>query len=105
MIASTMHGVIGMMEREQLVALVGEGGAGLLEVARDLLGAVVDVAGGDQLVARVVEGVEGGIELVPVLRVHVLATIASRLRRIAAVGRPSDARLAVRRLAIDAASC
>ena len=32
-----MHRVVGMVEREQLVALVGEGGARLLEVARDLL--------------------------------------------------------------------
>ena len=66
------HGVVGVVERDQLVALVREGPAALLEVPRHLLGPVVDVAGGDQLVAGVVEGLEGRVELVPVLRVHVL---------------------------------
>src|SRR5215470_16371410 len=66
------HAVVGVMERAQLVPLVREGAPALLEVGAHLLGPVVDLAGGDQLVARVVEGVEGGAELMPVLGLHVL---------------------------------
>ena len=58
--------------RDQLVALIGEGGAGVLEVAGHLLAAVVDVPRADQLVARVVEGLDRRLELVPVLGLHVL---------------------------------
>jgi mannosyltransferase len=66
------HRVVGVVEGNQLVSLVGERGACLLEVARHLLRPVVDVAGADQLVARVVESRQRGVELVPVLRLHVL---------------------------------
>ena len=66
------HGVFGVVELDQLVALVGEGAAGLLVVGGDLLGPVVDVAGRDDLVAGVLEGVERDVELVPVLGLHVL---------------------------------
>ena len=61
-----------MVKLDQLVALVGEGGAGLLEVASDLGLAVVDVARRDQLVARMLEGRHRRVELVAVLRLHVL---------------------------------
>src|SRR3954447_19915337 len=67
------HRVVGVVQRDQLVALVGERGARLGEVPRDLVGAVVHVAGRHDLVARVVEGREGHVELVPVLGLHVLA--------------------------------
>src|SRR4029077_20001953 len=66
------HAFVCVMESAQLVALVREGTPALLEIARDLLRPVIDVAGGDQLVAGVLEGVEGRVELVAVLRVHVL---------------------------------
>ena len=79
------HRLVGVMEGDQLVALVGERGARLLEVARHLVGAVEDVARADQLVARVVEGRERGVELVPVLGLHVLdnelLAPATKLRR------------------------
>jgi hypothetical protein len=61
-----------MVERDQLVALIGERRPGLLEIGRYLLGTVVDVAGADQLVAGVVEGLDRGVVVVPVLRLHVL---------------------------------
>jgi hypothetical protein len=67
------HRVVGVVQRDQLVALVGERGARLVEVALDRLGAVVDLAGRDDLVARVVEGRQRDVELVPVLGLHVLA--------------------------------
>src|SRR5512144_2061780 len=62
-----------MVQRQELVALVGKRAAGLGEVALHLLGAVVDLSGADQLVAGMLEGVEGRVELLAVLRVHVLA--------------------------------
>src|SRR3954465_3557117 len=65
-------GIVGVVQRQELVALIREGSTGVVVVAGHLLGAVVDLPGGDQLVARVTEGVERGVELVPVLRVHVL---------------------------------
>ena len=66
------HRVVGVVEGEQLVALVGERGARLLEVSGHRLAAVVDVARADQLVARVVEGLDRRLVLVPILRLHVL---------------------------------
>jgi hypothetical protein len=66
------HRVLGVVEPDQLVALVGECGARLLEVARHLLGAVVHVAVRDDLVTRVVERPHRHVELVPVLGLHVL---------------------------------
>src|SRR5437763_1948190 len=52
---------------------LGEGGPRLGEVARALLLAVVDGARRDDLVARVAERGHRHVELVPVLRLHVLA--------------------------------
>src|SRR5689334_19918083 len=49
------HRVVGVVEGDQLVALVGKRGARLGEVPTDLLLAVVDVARRDDLVARVPE--------------------------------------------------
>ena len=66
------HRVVGVVERDQLVALVGERGPSLLEVAVDLGLPVEHVARGDQLVARVVERLHRDVELVPVLGLHVL---------------------------------
>jgi hypothetical protein len=66
------HRIVRVVHRDQVVALVRERGPGLLEVARDLTRAVVDVAGADQLVARMVERRERCVELVPVLGLHVL---------------------------------
>ena len=67
------HGVVGVVELDQAVALIGERAARLLEVRADGLLAVIYIAGRDDLVARVLEGGEGDIELVPVLGLHVLA--------------------------------
>jgi hypothetical protein len=64
--------IVGVTKRDQLVALVGKRGPGLLEVRRDLARPVEDIPGRDELVARVVEGLEGDVELMPVLRLHVL---------------------------------
>src|SRR6185312_17359702 len=58
---------------DQLVALVGKRTAGLLVVGAHSRLAVVDVAGGDDLVARVGERADGRVEVVDVLRLHVLA--------------------------------
>src|SRR5262249_17481729 len=66
------HRVVRVVERDQLIPLVGKGGARLVEVAGDLLGAVIDVAGADELVARVVEGLDRRVVLVTILRLHVL---------------------------------
>ena len=57
----------------ELVSLVRECRAGLLEVAHHLVGTVVHVARGDDLVARVIEGAERHVELMTVLGLHVLA--------------------------------
>ena len=67
------HRVVRVVQRDQLVALVGEGGARLREVAHHLLGPVVHLARGDDLVARMIEGAERHVELMPVLGLHVLA--------------------------------
>ena len=67
------HRVLGMVQRDQLVALVWKRGAALVEVAQHLLLPVVYVAGGDQLVARMLERRHRRVEVVPVLRLHVLA--------------------------------
>jgi len=66
-------GVVGVVHGDQRVALVGERAARLLEVARDSIRAVVDVAGRHDLVARMAERGERGREVVAVLRLHVLA--------------------------------
>ena len=49
------HRVVGVVQRDELVALVGERAAALGEVGAHRLLAVVDVAGRDELVARVPE--------------------------------------------------
>jgi hypothetical protein len=64
--------VVRVLKGDHLVALIRERPAGLFEIAHDLLGAVVDVTRGDQLIACMIEGGEGRIELVAVLRIHVL---------------------------------
>jgi hypothetical protein len=69
------HSVVRVMENRVLVALVGKRGAGRPVVLGDLVRPVVDVARGHDLVARVVESLERGVELVPVLRLHVLANL------------------------------
>ena len=78
------------MEGDQLVALVRKGGACLLEVARHLLRPVVDVAGADELVARMVEGGDRGVVLVPVLGLHVLdhelLALAYGVEEVTAIG-------------------
>ena len=65
--------VVGMVQGDQLVALIRERGPRLLEVARHLPLAVVPVPGRDYLVARVVESAHGRVEVVPVLGLHELA--------------------------------
>ena len=65
--------VLGVMQCDELVALVWKRGAGLGEVPTNLRLAVVDVARGDDLVARVREGSDRRVEVVVVLGLHVLA--------------------------------
>src|SRR5262245_17964360 len=65
--------IVRVVQREQLIALVRERGSGLLEVAANLGLAIEDVARPDQLVAGVMEGLHGGVVVVAVLGVHVLA--------------------------------
>ena len=77
--------VVGVMHLDQRVALVGERGPRLVEVAADLIGAVEDVAGRDDLVAGMAEGGDRRLELVAVLGVHVLADV--RLASVAEGGR------------------
>ena len=67
------HGVLGVGEHHLLVALVREGGPRGPVVPGHLVGPVEYLAGGDQLVARVVEGGEGGGEVELVLGGHVPA--------------------------------
>ena len=67
------HGVVGVVQRDQLIALVWEGRSGLVEVPAHLGFAVVDLAGRDDLVAGVRERVQRRVEVVNVLRLHVLA--------------------------------
>src|SRR5439155_20352754 len=67
------HRVVGVVHLDELVALVRERRARLLEIAVDRFLAVVDLAGGDQLVAWVLERAHGDVELVAILRLHVLA--------------------------------
>jgi hypothetical protein len=62
-----------VVQRDQLVALVRKRRARVLEVAHHLLGPVVHLAGGDDLVPRVAERPERHVELVTVLGLHVLA--------------------------------
>jgi hypothetical protein len=66
------HRIVRVVHRDQLVALIRERSPGVLEVARDLTRAVVDVARADQLVARMVERRKRRVELVPILGLHVL---------------------------------
>ena len=61
------------MQLEQFVSLIRERGAALLEVGHDRFRAIVDLAGPDQLVAGVIEGLQRDVELVAVLGLHVLA--------------------------------
>src|SRR5258708_14180090 len=65
-------GVVGVIHRDELVALVRESAAALGKVPADLRFAVEDVARGDELVARMRERPDGGVEVLAVLRVHVL---------------------------------
>jgi hypothetical protein len=79
---------VGVVQRDQLVALVGERRARLSEVGHDLLRPVVHVAGRDDLVPRVAERAERRLEVVLVLRLHVLAhhrfaPFAQRVHRLA----------------------
>ena len=67
------HAVVEVAQRDQLVALVGEGAARLAEVFAHGRLAVVDRAARDQLVARMREGVDHGVEIVHVLGFHVAA--------------------------------
>ena len=67
------HGVVGVVQRDDLVALVGKGLAGLAVVRRDGLRPVDHLAAGDELVARMVEGREREVEVVAVLGLGVLA--------------------------------
>ena len=67
------HGVVGVMQRDELVALVRERGAGGAEVLPHLLLAVEDLPRGDDLVARVLERPDRGVEVGDVLGFHVLA--------------------------------
>src|SRR5262245_64609450 len=64
--------VVGVVDRLDDVPLVGEGGARGRVVAADGLLAVVDLARGDQLVARTGERPKRRLEVVAVLRLHVL---------------------------------
>src|ERR1700692_4390296 len=58
------HGVVDVVEGDQLVALVGERGASLGVVAANLGLAVVDVAGGNQLVAGMRERADRRVAVV-----------------------------------------
>ena len=67
------HRVVRVVHGDQLVALVRERRARLLEVAHHLVGPVVHLAGGDDLVAGVSERPERHVEFMTVLGLHVLA--------------------------------
>src|SRR5262245_65992197 len=62
-----------MPQGQDLVPLVRERGARRLVVPANGLLAVEDLAGGNQLVARMAERREGGVELAAGLRFHVAA--------------------------------
>ena len=85
------HRVVGVVQRDQLVSLVGKGGAGLLEVPGHLLRAVVDLAGAHQLVAGMVEGRDRRLVVVTVLRLHVLDhELLARATQLLAHGHAAD---------------
>src|SRR5262249_7262695 len=65
--------IVGMPQGQDLVPLVRERGARRLVVPANGLLTVEDLAGGNQLVARMAERREGGVELAAVLRFHVAA--------------------------------
>jgi hypothetical protein len=67
------HPVVGVVEVHDLVALVGKRRAALGEVVTHLALAVEHVPGGHQLVTRMAEGRDRAVEVVVVLRRHVLA--------------------------------
>ena len=67
------HRVLGVVQRERLVALIGKRRAGLREVAPNVVLAVIHVAGRDDLVAGMGECPDGRVEVVLVLRFHMLA--------------------------------
>src|SRR5205085_7153778 len=80
------HGVVCVVQRNGLVALVRKRRTRLREVRGHRLLAVVNLTGGDDLVAGVVEGPQRHVELVTVLGLHVLAnkpfaTLAELRRR------------------------
>src|SRR5438105_4056179 len=66
------HGLIGVVQRDQLVALIGERGPRGPEVLRHLLLPVVYLARGDDLVPGMVEGAHRDVEPMDVLGLHVL---------------------------------
>jgi len=67
------HCVIGVVQRDDLVALVGKRRPAFGEVGANLLLTVEDVAGRHELVPRMIERGDRGVEVVTVLRLHVLA--------------------------------
>jgi hypothetical protein len=67
------HGVVGDVQDRVLIALIWKGSAGDAEVLGDLIRAVVDIAGRDDLVSGMVERGHRHVELVTVLGLHVLA--------------------------------
>lgn len=67
------HTGIGVMEGDHLIALVGEGGPRIVEVAAHGLLPIEDIARGHDLVTGVTERAQRGLEVVLVLRLHVFA--------------------------------
>jgi hypothetical protein len=78
-------GVVGVVQGDELVALIGKGSSGLGEVAANRLLAVIDIAGGDELVARMPEGGDRRVEVMRVLRTRCSRTTASRRARRSAL--------------------
>ena len=81
------HAVVDVMQRDELVALVGECRARLGEVAPHLLLPVKHLPGGDDLVARMGKRSDRRVEVVAVLRLHVLAHDGLATRAQPAAGR------------------
>ena len=67
------HAVVGVVDRDHLVALVGKGRARARVVGAHGGFAVVHLTGRDELVARMRERGHRGLEVLAVLGVHVLA--------------------------------
>ena len=67
------HGIVGVVDRDQLVSLIGKRRAALAKVLLHLRQAVEDAVGRDQLVARMGERRDGRRVVVHVLRLHVAA--------------------------------